>query len=221
MNELEFALDDCLQQLATGKAGLDECLACHPSLAAELRPLLETAIRLQPGKDVKPSGALRDRTRARLAEHIEEHPRRHPKRRRPIPGLVTGLVALALTLLVVSTAFAQAALPGESLYTWKLSTERLWRATSSDPVAVDLSLAGRRTDELVSVGKDSARESDGIAAYTDVLNRLAAESAGPHSDQVLSQLQAHQQTLAKAGLHIPQLDRIISRSKSAHGPSKP
>jgi hypothetical protein len=221
MNELEFALDDCLQQLAAGTASIDQCLALYPQLAAELRPLLETALRLQQGKHVRPSGALRDRTRARLADHIQEHPRRHPKRRRPIPGLVTGLVALALTLLVVSTAFAQAALPGEGLYTWKLSTEQVWRATSNDPLAVDLSLAGRRTDELVSIGKDPVRESDGIAAYTDVLNRLAVESAGPHSDEVLGELQAHQQTLAKAGLHVPALDRIIEHSKSAHGSSKP
>ena len=216
MNELEFALEDCLQQLAANKSSLDQCLKSYPGLASELRPLLETALRLQQGRDVLPSAAFRERTRAELAEHIASHPRRPSKRRRPIPGFALPVLILALAF-VVSTAFAQSALPGQSLYSWKLSAERAWRVTSVDPLSFDLSLADRRTDELITVCNHNGPETDGIAAYTEVLDRLSRETPGADSDKVLSQLQAHQKKLLQAGIHVPELDDIVLRSKSLHG----
>src|SRR5690349_18612204 len=134
MDELELALEDCLQQLASGRTSLGQCLNRHPGQAAELRPMLEAAMRLKQGRQVRPSGALRDRTRAQLAEHMASHPRRPPRGGHAIPKFAVTLVALAFALFVVGTAFAQAALPGQTLYSWKLSTERAWRAASADQV---------------------------------------------------------------------------------------
>src|SRR5512146_1233597 len=144
MDELELALDDCLQRLASGKLSLGQCLARYPQYASELRPILETALRVQQGKNVRPSGAMRARTRARLAQHIERHPRQ-PRKIRVVPRLAFALVSVALALILVGTAFAQAALPGQVLYRLKLSTERAWRAASPNPVSTDLLLADRRT----------------------------------------------------------------------------
>jgi hypothetical protein len=75
MYEFELVLDDCLQELSAGKSSLGQCLTRYPKYAAELRPLLETALRLQQGKGGKPSGAVRDRTRGTLAGYIRSHPR--------------------------------------------------------------------------------------------------------------------------------------------------
>jgi hypothetical protein len=225
MDNLELALDDCLQQLAAGKSSLGQCLARYPQYAAELRPLLETALRLQQGKQVRPSGAMRDRARFRLAKHIDLHPRRRVP---AVPRLAIGFAALALALMAVTTAFAQAALPGQTLYALKLSTERAWRAASPDPVAVDLSLADRRADELIQLthqrNQDVSSKHDeslGIAAYNDVLTRLSSESSGAKGADVLTALENHQKKLLDAGIHVPELDDIVSHGKSGNGQSPP
>ena len=220
MDEIEIALEDCLQQITTGRSSVGQCLSRYPRYAAELRPMLEAAVRVRQGRDVRPSGAMRERTRARLAEHMAAHPHQPRKRRRPVPGFALTLLALALAFFAVGTAFAQGALPGQALYNWKLSAERAWRAASFNPLSVDLSLADRRTDELITVCKDPSGESDGIAAYNEVLNRLAAESDGPDNGQVMGKLEEHQQKLAQAGIHVPVLDEIVSHSKSMHGKGK-
>ncbi len=225
MDDVELALDDCLQRLAAGTSSLGQCLARYPQYAAELRPLLVTALQLQQGRQLRPSGAMRDRARVKLARHMDSHPRR--RKSRPIPRLAFAMAALALAVLTAGTAFAQTALPGQTLYDLKLSTERIWRAASSDPMAVDLSLADRRADELVIIAGDQSRnagdkdaESVGIAAYTDVLDRLAAEADGPDSEHVLSVLELHQQKLSQAGVHVPELDKIVEHGKSEKGPGK-
>ena len=225
MDTLELALDDCLQQLAAGTSSLGQCLAHYPQYAAELQLLLEPALQLQQGRRVRPSGAVRDRTRAKLAEHIDLHPRR---RVLVIPRLAIGLVALALTLMAVTTGFAQAALPGQSLYSLKLSTERAWRAASPDPIGVDLSLSARRADELIQLThqrtldvSSPGDESLGIAAYNDVLTRLSSESNGPHSADVLTVLERHQKKLSDAGIKVPALDEIVSHGKSGAGGQNP
>ncbi len=220
MDDLELALDDCLQQLAAGTSSLGQCLARYPKYAKELRPLLETALRLQQGKELRPSGALRDRARAELLSHMKSHPRR--RKPRGIPKLAAGILSLALALGVVGTAVAQTALPGQTLYGLKLSTERAWRAASGNPVSADLTLADRRTRELITLASDgdserSSAESQGIAAYTDVLNRLATEADGPSGEEIMTALQVHQTALLSAGIHVPELERILLHAESKKG----
>ena len=223
MDDLELALDDCLQRLASGKSSLAQCLARYPQYAAELRPLLETALRLQQGKDVRPTGALRDRARAELADYIQSHPQRG-RRERNLPKLAMGVLIVVCLLALGGTAFAQAALPGQILYALKLSTERAWRSAAPDPVSADLTLADRRANELIMLGQQNSMvvdvsaqanaESQGIAAYNDVLNRLGTETDGPNGDRILMELQGHQTALSHAGIHIPKLDDIISQAHS-------
>lgn len=229
MEELNLALDNCLQQLAAGKASLAQCLARYPQYAAELRPLLETAMRFRQGRAMRPSGAVRDRTRSKLLSHMRTHPQ--PRTLHPIPRFAFGMAGIVLALGLVSSAAAQGALPGQLLYPLKLTTERAWRAASPDPLAVDISLADRRTAELLALAheqtsapKDQASESgaetEGIAAYNDVLNRLASESHGPDSNQILKVLEAHQQKLLHAGIHVPELDKIVGNDQNPNNPGQ-
>src|SRR5512146_1090206 len=119
MDELENALDDCLQRLASGKTTLAQCLARYPQHANELRPMLEAALQVRRGKDVRPSGAVRDRTRTKLMKHIATHPRQ-PRTIRVVPRLAFSLVGVVLALLMAGTAAAQGAMPGQALYGLKL-----------------------------------------------------------------------------------------------------
>src|SRR5512138_543892 len=106
--EFEFALDDCLRQLGGGKSSLGQCLALYPQYAAQLRPLLETALRMQRARQARPSGAARDRTRAKLNQYIQSHPRQ-PRNIRLVPRLAFVMVTLALAVMFAGTAFAQSA----------------------------------------------------------------------------------------------------------------
>lgn len=227
MDDLELALDECLQQLGSGKASLAQCLDRYPQHAAELRPLLEAALLLQQGKQVRPSGAMRDRGRTRLREHMRAHPRR-ARQLGPMQKLALSLAGVVFAALAVGTAAAQGALPGQPLYPLKLNAERAWRAASPDPVSVDISIAGRRTDELLTLAGDQSpkaapdtiAESDGIAAYNDVLSRLSAESRGPQGGQILHVLEVHQQRLDHAGIHVPELDTIVEHGQSGAAPGQ-
>ena len=225
MDELERALDDCLQRLTSGKSSLAQCLARYPQYGAELRPMLEAALQVQRGKRLRPSGALRDRTRAKVMAHIEAHPRQ-PRTMPVVPRLAFILVSLACALLLVGTGVAQAAMPGEPLYALKLSSEQAWRAANPHPVDVDLFIANRRANELLTlankpvttpngsgVSKSSA-EAEVLAAYTDVLNRLAAETNAIDANSILQELESHQSELSNAGIHVPKLDDIVSHGKS-------
>jgi hypothetical protein len=226
MDNFELALDDCLQQLSAGKFSLGQCLRRYPEYAAELRPLLEAALQLQRGKKVRPSGAARDRTRSKLTDYIEAHPRR-PRNLKQVPRLVFVALSLVLALVVAVPAFAQDALPGQALYALKLTTERAWRAAAPDPAAADLTLADRRTDEILALANNQAHaarddsstlaESEGIAAYTDVLTRLETETTGPDGAHILKVLQAHQEKLLHAGIRVPELDHILLSAGSQNG----
>jgi hypothetical protein len=226
MDDLELALDKCLQQLAAGKWSLGQCLAKYPQYATELRPLLETALQLQRGKTIRPSGTTRDRTRAELASYMEAHPRGGKASRGPKLGTKVGvlLIVVILALAITSAAFAQNALPGQALYALKLTTERAWRAVAGDPIKADLILESRRADELIQLAKNQSShpsnaalgvnaETAGIAAYTDVLNRLDQESNSENGEQILSELQEHQTAFAQAGIHVPRLDDILLRAQ--------
>jgi hypothetical protein len=120
-------------------------------------------------------------------------------------------------------------MPGQPLYGLKLSSERAWRAAAPDPVAVDLVLANRRADELIVVSDqtasvasgqttDASAEAQVLAAYTDVLDRLATETSGLDADGILEELKTHQSELSQAGIHVPKLDDIIAHGRrNNHG----
>ena len=129
-SRLTEALARCLDALATGQT-LDECLAAYPDLAAELRPLLETALALRqvPPPTIDP--AFRQRLRERL--------RTAPVRVRPRPlwgwpAVRWAAAAVLATGLLAGTVVSSAeSLPGDPLYPTKLAVEEVQVALAPDP----------------------------------------------------------------------------------------
>ena len=155
-NDLETILDTCLYQIGDGKSNIDECLARYPEHAAQLQPLLKVATKLARGREVAPDPAYKARARTQLNVYMQQHPQR--KRVSPVFWRFSIALATVLLLFVASgTAFAQTALPGDVFYDWKLTSENVWRFTSSDPLGVDITLSNRRMNELVEVSGDQAR----------------------------------------------------------------
>ncbi len=64
---VQEALDRCLEELAAGGSTIEQCVARFPEYAAELRPLLKTAERLEMVGEVRPSRAFKSRLRKQLA----------------------------------------------------------------------------------------------------------------------------------------------------------
>ena len=214
MNDFEFVLDECLTQLASGASSLDEILARHPEHAAQLKPLLQTAVRFESAPTIKPSPVFKARARGQLTNYLKAHPRRQSWVASPIWRVAISAAVLVIALLITGTAFAQSALPGQTLYTWKLSSENIWRAVAPNPVGVDLSLANRRVNEMIAIAGDTTQKARALNGYLEVLARLKSEMGAQNRNQIFSALKLQQAKLSQSGITVPELDQTLAPSSS-------
>ena len=134
-SEIESALDDCLQMLRDG-AGLNHCLVRYPELGPALRPLLETASRLQSTMGVQPSPEARATGRARLLTAFQQQTAVRPslwqrlraktnprKRLAWVPAALVTILFLALTS-GATIAASKPSLPGDRLYPVKIGVQQ-------------------------------------------------------------------------------------------------
>ena len=204
---LETILDVCANEIAEGRASLDDCLRRYPEHAAQLRPLLSAATLLSRARAVVPDPAYKARARAQLTIHMQQH----PQRRRVSPIFWRFSIALATVMLLFlasGTAFAQGARPGDALYNWKLTSEYVWRMTSADPLGVDLALADRRMSELVWAVRsgDELRQERAVERYEKVLIKLYQQTNERDRARILPVLQTQYEMLTAAGVPVPGLE---------------
>jgi len=212
MEHFEEILDDCLQQMAGG-VPLEECLRQHPAEAAELKPLLLAAAKLERGRGLQPSPDYRRATRSGLVRHMWANPRLQVPRAgfapRPVWRVAIGVMVLVIALMISGTAYAQRAVPGDSLYGWKITSEQAWRAISQDRVGIDLILAERRVSEYKLVAGDPDRGTRALAGYGEVLVRLESETNDQTRGRILPVLAGHAYSLKDSGIIIPELDDYL------------
>lgn len=177
MSKFEVALEECLASMHSGDE-LDLCLKRYPEYSAELRPLLQAAQKLELAGDVVASPEFKTRTRARLGEQLRVRPRR-PVWRRPalVVRYAASLAVLVLTFATTGFALAQNALPGDFLYSWKLTSEQVWRSLHTNRVYVDLELTQRRLQEWLAVQADPQLAPAALEAYAASLHVLEADVA--------------------------------------------
>lgn len=209
-NDLETILDACLYQIEEGESNIDECLAHYPDHAAQLQPLLKAATKLARGREVVPDPAYKARARTQLNVYMQQHPQR--KRVSPVFWRFSIALATILLLFVASgTAFAQTALPGDAFYNWKLTSENVWRLTSSDPLGVDITLSNRRMNELVEVSGDQALRERAVENYEKLLIKFNAEQDEEKRARILPILRAQHEALINAGIEVPELEGYFPR----------
>jgi hypothetical protein len=211
MNEFDEILDHSLNTIASGESHVEEVLARNPEDAAELEPYLRSAEQLTRGRDVAPSPFFEARLRSELMRTIKATPR--PTRQLPLffQRMALNVGVLLLMLTFTSTAFAQIALPGESLYSLKLASENVWRVLTTDPLGTDLELSNRRINEYVAVSQDETRRARVLSGYHDLLVRFQTEDDELEKERILRVLQSQQDSLRKEGLSIPALDNYVTR----------
>ena len=209
-NELETILDICLSQIADGESNIDECLALYPEQAAQLEPLLKAATKLSRGREVVPDPRYKARARAQLSIYMQQNPQR--KRVSPIFWRVAiGVMTMLIAFLATGTSFAQSALPGDQLYDWKLTSENVWRMTSSDQLGVDLTLSNRRVNELVVLSGDQMRRAQALENYEKLLVKFNAAKSEKDRVRILPVLHAQHEALIKAGVSVPELEALFPR----------
>jgi len=94
--DFESILDECLQQLHSGQADLETCLARYPEQAAALRPLLQTASLLRAAPVPRPSPAARAAGRQQLLLAVAR--RRQAQAQAPLASLRSWVQSLAAGL---------------------------------------------------------------------------------------------------------------------------
>ncbi len=209
MIDFDIALDDCLTRLANGTATVDDCLRLYPEHAAELRRTLAAASTLERGRAVRPSDSFKADARARLVAHMKANPRRRAQ-----PGaalgwaLRFGLAALAVAIASVSAA--QAALPGNPLYSLKLVTESVWRMAQSNPLASDLALADRRAAEVAQTPPRSPAAQLALQGYERALAQLARYTSTADRATIMNVLAAQKEMLSRVDVVVPALEQWIA-----------
>lgn len=211
-NELEIILDTCVNQIEAGTASVDECLARYPKHAAQLKPMLSAATKLARAREIMPDPAYKARARMQLTMHMQQNPQR--KHVSPVFWRFTiGFVTVMLLFLASGTAFAQGAHPGDALYNWKLTSEHVWRLTSSDQLGVDLALSDRRVNELVwaSNSGDEGRRTRAMDRYEVLLVKFETITNEDARQRILPVLRAQHQRLLEAGIAVPEWESYFPR----------
>jgi len=103
---LEETLEECLAALAGGQSTVEECLALHPELAAELEPLLHTARRLQEVRAADPSPLYAQAARQRFLAAMASRRQRRLEARPARPSWRWVPAALGSAALVAFAVWA-------------------------------------------------------------------------------------------------------------------
>jgi hypothetical protein len=164
---LDEILAQCLSDIESGAASLEQCLDCYPEHAAALRPLLQTARAVRQAPVVEPSAAFEAVAQTRLANLIAARrpPEIAPQRARYSPSLRrlislgsrVALVVITVSILLAGTAYAsQDSLPDSPLYPLKRTIEQVRVTAARSDV--------RRARVLVGLLDQRARETSAMTA---------------------------------------------------------
>jgi len=200
LKKFEDILIQCIEDIKAGRSSIEDCLDRYPSMREQLEPLLRIALEIRETPDVKPSPSFKVRARVQLMDQIHSRQTvtkwpwfRYNSQVKPIPyrrrfSMVRVIVAIVLTLSAIGggTVYAaQASLPGDALYSIKLSTEQARMMLPGDDAARAeraLNFAERRVGEIEALAeKERVQDLDlAVEKYDYALNMTLAriERAG-------------------------------------------
>ncbi|MBI5955121.1 MAG: hypothetical protein HY865_25980 [Chloroflexi bacterium] len=131
MNDIFDVLDTCLREIENG-AEMETVLARYPDFGAELRPILMASIMARSLSAPAPSPEAVRRGRAKVLQHAAQmrEAKSAPRSRRAIPFFQRLAIALTLAALFLTSgtglvSASSSALPGEKLYSVKLTWENI------------------------------------------------------------------------------------------------
>ncbi|MGB2815194.1 MAG: hypothetical protein WBC75_08950, partial [Dehalococcoidales bacterium] len=70
--ELVDIFEECLERILTGGETVEQCLAAYPEYAAELEPLLQTALEAKETLEIAPRPEFRERARYQILTELRD-----------------------------------------------------------------------------------------------------------------------------------------------------
>ncbi|MBI4266996.1 MAG: hypothetical protein HY668_01345 [Chloroflexi bacterium] len=182
--EFDNILNECLERLTRGET-VEQCLATYPAQAAELEPLLRTALLAKQATAIRPRPEFRNKARYEFRQAIREM---KPQKASLFPGWQPRWATVVITILVLvlasggTVAASGNSLPDEPLYPVKLAAETVrLTLTPSNMGKAQLytELADRRVAEIVKMAekgkeKQVERATQRLESYLQKVATLAA-----------------------------------------------
>ena len=176
MNNKEFdnILNDCLERMLVKGESLEQCLERYPQQAAELKPLLETALAAREASAIQPRPDFRARARYQFQSALQETAAR--KSRLSWGWFPRWATVMAIVLVLVlaggGTVFAaESSMPDSPLYSVKLATEQVRLTLTPSQMGkarLCAELADRRVTEIAYMaGKGDAGQVELITRRLD------------------------------------------------------
>ena len=157
--EFDNILDECLERILTRGETVEQCLASYPEQAAELEPLLQTALSTKETLAIKPRPEFRERARYQLRAALQEMEEKRQRRFAFFswqPRWATAVVAVLILLLAGSGTVAAAgnSMPDGTLYPVKLATEKVRLVLTPSALGkaeLYAKLADKRVTEIIKM----------------------------------------------------------------------
>ncbi len=176
--EFDNILNECLERLLVKGETIEQCLQSYPEQAAELKPLLQTALVVKKASAIQPRAEFKAKARYQFRSALQEVASR---RSRPFFGWLprwATVVTIVLILLLAgggTVAAASNSMPDNPLYPVKLATEQVRLILTPSQIGkarLCAELADRRVAEIIYMAnKGDARQVELITQRLD--KRLA------------------------------------------------
>ena len=162
--EFDNILDECLERVLLKGETIEQCLAGQPEYAAELEPLLRTALDTKEATAIKPRSEFRERASYQFQAALREM---EPQKARGFfswqPQWVTAVIVVVILLMAGSGTVVAAvdSLPGEPLYQVKLATESVRLALTPSALGkaeLYVELADKRVAEMIELADEGKVE---------------------------------------------------------------
>ncbi len=210
--EFDNILDECLERLLARGEKLEQCLASYPEQAAELKPLLETALVTKQASTIEPRPEFKARARYLFHSALQET---EPRRRFSFfswwPSWVT-VMAIVLMLVLAgggTVAAASGSMPDEPLYPVKIASEQtqlIFTLSALSKAELYANLVDKRVSEIIYVAnKGDARQ---VELATQRLNNYLTRIV----NLALAQREKSEVVMAPAPAFAP--DESAERGKS-------
>jgi hypothetical protein len=153
--EFDNILDECLERLLVRGETIEQCIQRYPEQAAQLKPLLETALAAKKASAIQPRAEFKARARYQFRSALQEAAT--PKRRPFFGWLPRWATVVTIVLIVLlagggTVAAASNSMPDSLLYPVKLATERvqlMLTPSQMGKIRLCARLADRRVAEII------------------------------------------------------------------------
>jgi len=179
-------LNECLERLLGGET-IEQCLQSYPEQAAELEPLLRTALAAKQASTIQPRAEFKARARYQFQSALQEMESQRSRRFFGWQSAWATAVTVILILLLVgggTVAAAGNSMPDEALYPVKLATEQV-RLTLTPSALGKAQLYARLADKRVAeivymASKGDPQRVEMVAQRLDThLVKIATLAAAP------------------------------------------